>query len=145
MTKLRLLHQKGEFNRWVYIYFFTFFLHYRDDLLLIQSRRGDREITYLRRKGQIGVYVSVLPYPREDSSVHAQPQWRVIGVLGIVDSIEANAQSTVAALRTMGVDVWMCTGDHEITARAVAREVGIDEDNICANVTPVRVFSHSNV
>ena len=112
----------------------SFFLHFNPDEAIEKSH-----------KGQIGVYVSVLPYPREDSSTHTQPQWRVIGVLGIVDSIEANAQSTVAALRTMGVDVWMCTGDHEITARAVAREVGIDEDNICANVTPVRVFSYSNV
>ena len=87
----------------------------------------------------------MIPYIPEDAHANVQSQWRVVGVLGIVDAIEANAPSTVAALKSMGVDVWMCTGDHDITAMAVAREVGIDEDNICANVTPVGFllfFSH---
>ncbi len=63
-------------------------------------------------------------------------QWRVIGIMGVIDSIEADARSTVFALKSMGIDVWMCTGDHEITARAVAQEVGIDEANICAGASP---------
>jgi Cu+-exporting ATPase len=36
----------------------------------------------------------------------------------------------------MGVEVWMCTGDHELTAQAVARTIGIDEDNVCSSVKP---------
>jgi Cu+-exporting ATPase len=36
----------------------------------------------------------------------------------------------------MGLDVWLCTGDHELTALACARQVGIDESNVCAQVSP---------
>ena len=36
----------------------------------------------------------------------------------------------------MDVDVWMCTGDHELAAQAVARQIGIDEKNVCSNVKP---------
>lgn len=80
----------------------------------------------MRRRGQVSVFVSVKSKDQESS--------RIIGVLGIADSINAESRSTVAALKSMGVDVWMCTGDHELTAQAVAREVGID--NVTASCTP---------
>ena len=80
----------------------------------------------MRRRGQVSVFVSVKSKDQESS--------RIIGVLGIADSINAESRSTVAALKNMGVDVWMCTGDHELTAQAVAGEVGID--NVTASCTP---------
>jgi len=88
-----------------------------------------RDAEYLRTHGHIAVYVSVIA----ESGCNVR---RIIGVLGIIDSIETDARSTVAALHRMGIEVWMCTGDHELTANAVAREVGIDADNVCANVSP---------
>lgn len=98
------------------------------------SRTGDKEVDLLRSQGFIGIYVSVVEHKNSLSTVHEQR--RVIGVLGIIDSIETDAQTTITALKSLGVDVWMCTGDHEKTARAVAKGVGIDDSNICANVTP---------
>ena len=94
---------------------------------------GDREIQYLRSLGHIGVYVSVIS---EDKAKDPNEQMRTVGVLGVVDSIEANARSTIAALKGMGIEVWMCTGDHDATAKLVAANVGIDEENVCADVTP---------
>jgi Cu+-exporting ATPase len=60
----------------------------------------------------------------------------VIGVLGILDSLETNAKSTIAALKNLGIEVWMCTGDHELTAKAVAEAVGIELENVCSDVSP---------
>jgi ATPase, P-type (transporting), HAD superfamily, subfamily IC len=60
----------------------------------------------------------------------------VIGVLGILDAPKLNAKSTVLALKTAGIDVWMCTGDHEETAQAIARAVCVEPENVCANVSP---------
>jgi Cu+-exporting ATPase len=95
--------------------------------------RGDREVKYLRSEGHVGVYVSVLS---DDKTDDLSEQRLVIGVLGILDSIEANAKSTIAALKALNIDVWMCTGDHDETAKAVAHAVGINAENVCSNVSP---------
>jgi Cu+-exporting ATPase len=39
-------------------------------------------------------------------------------------------------LRERGLDVWLLTGDNARTARAVAEEVGVDPDNVRAEVLP---------
>jgi Cu+-exporting ATPase len=93
---------------------------------------ADTEVARLRSRGQIGVYVSVMDH--QDGGKTSQRS--VIAVLGIVDPPQAQAASTIAALQNMGLDVWMCTGDHESTALAVAQQVGIPADNVCAGVTP---------
>ncbi len=49
------------------------------------------------------------------------------GLLEVKDPVKPGAREAVAALRAGGVRVVMVTGDHETTARAVAREVGVDE------------------
>ena len=91
---------------------------------------GDLEATDLRKRGYIAVYVSV----RSAGVTHTPG--RIVGVMGIIDPISREAKSTVAALQMMGIEVWMCTGDHILTARAVADEIGIPPENVCANVTP---------
>ena len=93
---------------------------------------GDEEVRELRLRGHIAVYVSVL---QANDHVNRRRR-RVVGVLGIVDPIQKNARSTVAALQKMRVEVWMCTGDHELTASAVAREIGVLPENVCAGVSP---------
>ena len=90
--------------------------------------QADDDVRSLRTDGQIGVYVSVKSIDDDD--------FFVAGVIGIIDPVKKEAKSTVAALKSMGVDVWMCTGDHELTAQAVARKIGIDEENVCSNVKP---------
>jgi heavy metal translocating P-type ATPase len=102
-----------------------------DDSFMSMDLTGDQEVTDLRLRGRIAVYMSVLPILSD-----ADTRRRVIGVFGIVDPIEAEARSTVSALKRMGVDVWLCTGDHEVTAKAVAQEIGIEDGNTCAGATP---------
>lgn len=52
---------------------------------------------------------------------------KIVGVLGIADPIKSSAVSAISALHAMGITVVMVTGDNEAVARAVAREVGIDQ------------------
>ena len=51
---------------------------------------------------------------------------RPAGVLEVRDPVKEGASAAVRALRAEGVEVAMLTGDSVATARAVAREVGID-------------------
>ncbi len=51
----------------------------------------------------------------------------VLGILTFVDPLKPEARRVVAELRRLGMEPTMVTGDDERTARAVARQVGIEE------------------
>ncbi|MCA9512624.1 MAG: copper-translocating P-type ATPase [Myxococcales bacterium] len=52
---------------------------------------------------------------------------RAAGLLGVADPIKATSADAVAMLHEDGVRLVMLTGDSETTARAVARQLGIDD------------------
>jgi len=58
----------------------------------------------------------------------------VIGLIGIADAIKETSHGAVADLHELGVRLIMATGDNEATARAVGRDLGIDE--IHAGLSP---------
>lgn len=55
-------------------------------------------------------------------------------IFAIADPLRKEAPSTIAAIKEMGIDCIMLTGDNEITARAVASGAGIGE--VIAGVLP---------
>ncbi|MFA5353814.1 MAG: heavy metal translocating P-type ATPase [Thermodesulfovibrionales bacterium] len=58
------------------------------------------------------------------------------GVFSLADTLREGSRDAVKELRAMGIEVVMLTGDHEATARAIAREVGIER--FIAGVMPDR-------
>ncbi|MDB2246166.1 MULTISPECIES: heavy metal translocating P-type ATPase [Halorubrum] len=61
---------------------------------------------------------------------------KLVGVVADADTIKESSKQAVTALQERGVDVMMITGDNERTARAVAKQVGIDPENVRAGVLP---------
>ncbi|HEV2105352.1 MAG TPA: HAD-IC family P-type ATPase, partial [Candidatus Eisenbacteria bacterium] len=59
-----------------------------------------------------------------------------LGVLGVADTLRPDAPAAVAALRALGCEVWMITGDRAATAAAIARAAGIAPDHVLAEVLP---------
>jgi len=59
---------------------------------------------------------------------------RSAGLIAIADRLKPGARAVVAELRRQGLDVVMITGDNETTARAMAREAGIER--VLADVRP---------
>ncbi len=57
-----------------------------------------------------------------------------VALIGLADTVKESSAPTIKALKKMGLDIVMLTGDNERTARAIARTLGID--TIFANVRP---------
>ncbi|MFW5906342.1 MAG: copper-translocating P-type ATPase, partial [Desulfobia sp.] len=57
-------------------------------------------------------------------------------LLAVADQIKPEAARIVSELKKLGIEIYMLTGDNERTARAVARQAGIDQ--VFAQVMPER-------
>ncbi|MEZ0368469.1 MAG: copper-translocating P-type ATPase, partial [Candidatus Sericytochromatia bacterium] len=82
--------------------------------------RHQRDIDQARVQGQTVVCVAV--------------SGQLTGLLGISDPIKASSHAAIQELHAEGLQIVMLTGDHETTARAVARSLGIDK--VVAGVLP---------
>ncbi|OIP98924.1 MAG: ATPase [Zetaproteobacteria bacterium CG2_30_46_52] len=52
----------------------------------------------------------------------------LLGLVGIIDPLRPEAKSAVASCRTAGIEVAMITGDHPATAFAIAKVIGLAQD-----------------
>ncbi len=58
----------------------------------------------------------------------------VAGIIGVADPIRENSKKTIVALRQLGIETVMITGDHKIVAEGVGKQLGIER--IFAEVLP---------
>jgi Cu+-exporting ATPase len=58
----------------------------------------------------------------------------ISAIIAVADKIKENSADAISELKKIGIETIMLTGDNEITAKAVAKKVGIDR--VIANVLP---------
>jgi Cu+-exporting ATPase len=74
----------------------------------------------LRRDGQTVMFVAI--------------DHRAVGIVGVADPVKASSPEAIHLLHEEGIQVVMVSGDHQQTAQAVAKKLGIDE--VKAEVLP---------
>jgi Cu+-exporting ATPase len=91
----------------------------------------------MRRLGlEVGVFADTAARLGDEgkSPLYAAIDGRLAAIIAVADPLKPTSVAAVKALHAMGLKVAMITGDNERTARAIARQAGIDE--VIAEVLP---------
>ncbi|MHC3380507.1 heavy metal translocating P-type ATPase [Haloarcula sp. H-GB5] len=103
----------------------------------VDTAPAEDRMDTLEREGKTAMLVALAEDADGDGTESdSDPDYRLIGIVADADTVKESAKTAVNGLRERGLGVWLITGDNERTARAVAEEVGIDPDNVMADVLP---------
>ena len=104
-----------------------------DGVILVGSARlmSARGIDVSALEGKAAAFASA-----GKSNVFVAFSGRLQGLVAVADTLKPEAPRAVAALRALGLEVVMLTGDNRLTAEAIARQAGIDR--VLAEVLPDR-------
>jgi Cu2+-exporting ATPase len=97
---------------------------------------NDRRLAELAKQGKTVIYVAVdgsRPEPF-DVAQDKPAEGRLVGALALADMIRDESREAVRALKQMGLEVAMLTGDSQAVADYVAAELGLD--TVFAEVRP---------
>ncbi len=96
------------------------------DYLLSNGINPDRII--LEKKSELEHQAKTVILAAENS--------HTLGLIAVADRIKPDSRTAVSALKQLGMQPVMITGDNERTAKSIAAEAGIDE--VIANVLPAQ-------
>lgn len=74
----------------------------------------------MAKQGQTPIYVMI--------------DGKLEGIIGVADTMKATSKDAVNAMKSMGLTVYMLTGDHKVTAEAIASKAEVD--HVIAEVLP---------
>jgi Cu+-exporting ATPase len=93
----------------------------KDHRIIIDKKIED-ELQKLENEGKTAVIVAL--------------NRKIIGIVGVADTLKEFSKEAIEQLKRMKKEVWMITGDNERTAKAIAKQVGIDGERVMSQVLP---------
>ena len=82
---------------------------------------------------------------RGESRSADEQDLRLLGLLGFRDPLRPEVPAAVAECRSAGIAIKMITGDHALTARAIAAEAGLPADAVVTGDQPPEVLRRASV
>lgn len=106
------------------------------DVLLTRFRFGDLDQAAVvnDRFGKRALRVIAVGYaiydeePKEITSEALEKNLRLLGLIGMIDPPRPESKGAIARAKKAGIKTVMITGDHVVTAGAIAKELGILQD-----------------
>ncbi|HIW22198.1 MAG TPA: heavy metal translocating P-type ATPase [Candidatus Dorea intestinavium] len=86
----------------------------------VDTKEIDYQIKEMAKRGETAMYIST------DKMIK--------GIIAVADPIKETSKEAIEKMKEQGIKVYMVTGDHKLTAQAIADKVGIDE--VIAEVMP---------
>ena len=96
----------------------------------------DEYLAKWKSEGKSVILLALSRTQTNQDSGETENKFQVVAILAASDELRPEAQGVVAALQKQGLSIWMISGDNAITAKAVAKTVGIPETNVIAGVLP---------
>lgn len=90
------------------------------DIVHLKVDKIERKLAYLEEQGKTVMILSTGK--------------KVVGLIGVADTIKETTHEAVEKLKSLGIDLYMITGDNRMTAAAIARQIGIT--NVLAEILP---------
>ncbi|OSC98929.1 heavy metal translocatin [Trametes coccinea BRFM310] len=79
---------------------------------------------------------SVVLLAAQRQTADSSANFSVLAVFAVADPVRPEAKKVISKLQQQGLGTWMISGDNAMTAKAVAKSVGIPETNVIAEVLP---------
>ena len=89
-----------------------------------------------KARGESVALLALLSGPNNKDDPAVEEDWELACAFAIADPLRPEATNVISQLKKRGIDVWMLSGDNQITANAVGVQVGIPVSNIIAGVLP---------
>ena len=94
----------------------------------LDDARRTEVLEAARRMAGEALRVLAVAYKRDTSPEVAELEMTLLGLVGMIDPPRSEAKAAVRECEEAGIRVVMITGDHPLTAQAVARELGLSKE-----------------
>jgi Zn2+/Cd2+-exporting ATPase len=128
---LQAIYDRGTHQEIIYIGNDKLFMNEKMDLSPAIRMIGQQ----MQKKGKTAMLV--VRRSTVEDTLGDTLDWEVVGYLAVADTLRENAAETITALRKVGIKrMAMLTGDNRNVADAIARQVGLDDADVYAELLP---------
>lgn len=106
-----------------------------EEAAVVISPEAQSELESWKSEGR-SVALAAVQMTEDSRDSDDKQSWQLAAIFAISDPIRPEAPGIIQALHDRGTDVWMLSGDNQITANAIGKQVGIQSSNIIAGVLP---------